>query len=125
MLLDPYGLVVAVPAAYDRSAAARTGDNVAVAMKSVVADPDRYDWQGDLPLARPFVETVIYELHVGGFTRHPSSDVSTKKRGTYAGLIEKIPYLEDLGLAECLELPVGALQCCCVKRLRVTRPDCS
>ena len=44
VLVDPYGLVVAVPGMYDRWAAARPGDNVAVAMKSVVADPDRYDW---------------------------------------------------------------------------------
>ena len=64
VLLDPYGLAVAVPATYDRWAAARPGDNVAVAMKSVVADPGLYDWEGDLPLKRPFAETVIYELHV-------------------------------------------------------------
>jgi isoamylase len=106
VLLDPYGLGVAVPKAYDRSAAARPGDNLAVAMKSVVADPNRYDWQGDLPLARPFVETVIYELHVGGFTRHPSSGVATEKRGTYAGVIEKIPYLKDLGVTAVELLPV-------------------
>ena len=61
------------------------------AMKSVVADPGRYDWEGDVPLQRPFAETVIYELHVRGFTRHPSSGVAAQKRGTYAGLIEKIP----------------------------------
>ena len=106
VLLDPYGLAVAVPKAHDRSAAARPGDNLAVAMKSVVADPNRYDWQGDLPLARPFVETVIYELHVGGFTRHPSSGVATEKRGTYAGVIEKIPYLKDLGVTAVELLPV-------------------
>jgi isoamylase len=106
VLIDPYGLVVAVPAAYDRWAAARPGDNVAVAMKSVVADPERYDWEGDLPLRRPFAETVIYELHVGGFTRHPSSGVAIDKRGTYAGLIEKIPYLKDLGITAVELLPV-------------------
>ena len=106
VLLDPYGLAVAVPKAYDRWAAARPGDNLAVAMKSVVADPNRYDWQGDLPLARPFVETVIYELHVAGFTRDPSSGVATEKRGTYAGVIEKIPYLKDLGVTAVELLPV-------------------
>jgi isoamylase len=106
VLLDPYGLVVAVPGTYDRWAAARPGDNVAVAMKSVVADPDRYDWEGDRPLQRPFAETVIYELHVGGFTRHPSSGVAIDKRGTYAGLIEKIPYLKDLGVTAVELLPV-------------------
>ena len=106
VLLDPYGLAVAVPETYDRWAAARPGDNVAVAMKSVVADPDRYDWEGDRPLERPFAETVIYELHVGGFTRHRSSGVATEKRGTYAGLIEKIPYLKDLGVTAVELLPV-------------------
>ena len=106
VLIDPYGLVVAVPATYDRWAAARPGDNVAMAMKSVVADPDRYDWEGDLPPQRPFAETVIYELHVGGFTRHPSSGVAIDKRGTYAGLIEKIPYLKDLGITAVELLPV-------------------
>jgi glycogen operon protein len=64
VLLDPYGLAVAVPESYNRGAASRPGDNAAVAMKSVVADAGHYDWEGDLPLKRPFTETVIYELHV-------------------------------------------------------------
>ncbi len=106
VLIDPYGLAVSVPNTYDRSAAARAGDNAAVAMKSVVADPDRYDWEGDRPLRRPLAETVIYELHVRGFTRHPSSEIAPAKRGTYAGLIEKIPYLKDLGITAVQLLPV-------------------
>src|SRR4029453_17714385 len=106
VLLAPYGLAVAVPDKYDRWAAARPGDNAAVAMKSVVADPDRYDWEGERPLRRPTAETVIYELHVGGFTRHPSSGVAPSRRGTYAGLIEKIPYLKDLGVTAVQLLPV-------------------
>jgi glycogen operon protein len=106
VLLDPYGLAVAVPGAYDRSAARRPGPNTAAAMKSVVADPRRYDWEGDSPLGRPFAETVIYELHVGGFTRHPNAGVNPGRRGTYAGLIEKIPYLQDLGVTAVELLPV-------------------
>jgi glycogen operon protein len=106
VLLDPYGLAVAVPDAYDRSAARRPGPNTAVAMKSVVADPHRYAWEGDAPLRRSFAETTIYELHVGGFTKHPSSKVAPAKRGTYAGLIEKIPYLIDLGVTAVELLPV-------------------
>jgi glycogen operon protein len=106
VLLDPYGLAVVLPETYDRWAAARSGDNAAVAMKSVVADPNRYDWQGDLPLRRPFAESVIYELHVHGFTRHASSGVPVEKRGTYAGLIEKIPYLKDLGVTAVELLPI-------------------
>jgi isoamylase len=103
-LLDPYGLAVAVPPAYSRAAARGRGDNAAHAMKSVVADPGHYDWEGDEPLRRPFAELVIYELHVRGFTQHRSSGVAN--RGTYAGLTEKIPYLKDLGVTAVELLPV-------------------
>jgi glycogen operon protein len=106
VLVDPYARAIAVPDRYDRWAAARPGDNTATSMKSVVADPDCYDWQGDLPLNRPFAETVIYELHVAGFTRHPSSGVPPATHGTYAGLIQKIPYLKDLGVTALELLPV-------------------
>ena len=106
LLLDPYGRAVAVPDKYDRAAACVPGDNVAVAMKSVVADPRGYDWEGDMPLKRPYSQTVIYEMHVAGFTKHPSSGISKEKRGTYAGLIEKIPYLKDLGITAVELLPI-------------------
>jgi isoamylase len=106
LLIDPYGRAIAVPEGYDRVAACRPGDNLGVAMKSVVADPRGYDWEGDLPLKRSFSHTVIYEMHVAGFTKHPSSGVSSAKRGTYAGLIEKIPYLQDLGITAVELLPV-------------------
>jgi glycogen operon protein len=106
ILLDPYGLAVTVPDRFDRRAAAQPGDNISVAMKSVVADPGQYDWEGDAPLKRPFAEAVIYELHVRGFTRHANSGVTCEKRGTYAGLIEKIPYLKDLGVTVVELLPV-------------------
>src|SRR5262245_13620678 len=112
LLLDPYGLALAVPAGYDRQAAARPGSNTAVAMKSVVADPGRYDWEAEATLRRPFAETVIYEMHVGGFTRHPGSGVADAKRGTYAGLIEKIPYLADLGVTAVELLPVFQFDPC-------------
>ena len=106
VLLDPYGRAVAVPARYSRRAARRQGDNTATAMKSVVTDPRAYDWEGDTPLNRPYAQTVIYEMHLSGFTRHPSSGVAAGKRGTYAGLIEKIPYLQNLGVTAVELLPV-------------------
>ena len=106
LLIDPYGRAVAVPEGYQREAGCLPGDNAGVAMKSVVADPRGYDWEGDVPLKRPYSRTVIYEMHVAGFTRHPSSGVSADKRGTYAGLIEKIPYLQDLGVTAVELLPV-------------------
>jgi glycogen operon protein len=106
VLLDPYGRGVAVPAAYSRDAASLHGDNTSAAMKSVVLDSTDYDWEGDAPLHRPSSRTIIYEMHVRGFTRHPSSGVSPEKRGTYAGLIEKIPYLQELGVTAVELLPV-------------------
>ena len=108
VLLDPYGKCIARPAARSRETARHPGDNVATALKSVVADVGAYDWEGDEPLGRPFTHTIIYEMHVGGFTRHPSSGVAPNRRGTYAGLIEKIPYLQDLGVSAVELLPVFA-----------------
>ena len=106
VLLDPYARAVAVGANYDREAAAGPGDNCSHAMKGVVVDPGAYDWEGDELVRLPYASTVIYELHVGGFTRHPGSGVAPDKRGTYAGLIEKIPYLQSLGITAVELLPV-------------------
>ena len=106
VLLDPYGRGVMVPRTYGRDAARRSGDNTATAMKSVVVDVSAYDWEGDVPLQRPSSRTIVYEMHVRGFTRHPSSGVPEKTRGTYAGLIERIPYLQQLGITAVELLPV-------------------
>jgi isoamylase len=106
VLLDPYGRGVVVPPGYRRDAASRPGDNAATAMKSVVVNCGAYDWEGDTPLRRPSAHTIVYEMHVRGFTRHPSSGVTDKTRGTFAGLIEKIPYLQELGITAVELLPV-------------------
>ncbi len=106
VLLDPYGRGVAVPNGYHPDHARSPGDNSATAMKSVVVDSAAYDWEGDVPLRRPSARTVVYEMHVRGFTRHPSSRVKPDIRGTYAGLVEKIPYLQDLGITAVELLPV-------------------
>jgi glycogen operon protein len=108
VLLDPYGRGVVIPNGYTRTAAHDPGDNAATAMKSVVVDPTAYDWDGDRPLNRPSARTVIYEMHVRGFTRHPNSGVRDDVRGTYAGLIEKIPYLKELGITAVELLPIHA-----------------
>jgi glycogen operon protein len=106
VLVDPYGRSVVIPKRYDRQAATEPGDNAAKAMKSVVVDSGTYDWEGDAPLRLPSAQTIIYEMHVRGFTRHPSSGIGEATRGTYAGLIEKIPYLKDLGITAVELLPV-------------------
>jgi glycogen operon protein len=106
LLLDPYGRGVVVPDRYDRDAGKRPGDNTATAMKSVVVDPSTYNWEGDEPLRQPATRTIVYEMHVRGFTGNPNSGVGEKTRGTYAGLIEKIPYLKDLGITAVEFLPV-------------------
>jgi glycogen operon protein len=106
LLLDPYGLAVVMPQGYARRGAVQGAAAMAAAMKSVVADLDAYDWQGDRPLQRPCRESVIYEMHVRGFTRHPSSGVAPDRAGTYAGLIEKIPYLQALGITAVELMPV-------------------
>ena len=99
VLLDPYGRAVAVPKDYNRNAPKP-------AMKSVVVDSSAYDWEGDVPLRRPSSRTIIYEMHVRGFTQHPNSGVRDDLRGTYAGLIEKIPYLQKLGITAVELLPI-------------------
>jgi glycogen operon protein len=106
VLLDPYGRGVVTPASYGRAAAREPGDNARTAMKSVVVDVAAYDWEGDVPLRRPSSRTIVYEMHVAGFTRHPSSGLPEGARGTFAGLIQKIPYLQRLGVTAVELLPV-------------------
>lgn len=106
LLVDPYARALSFPDAYSRVAASQPGHNTAAAPKSVVVDPDAYDWEGDLPLGRDFDATFIYEMHAKGFTADPSSGLPEGIRGTYAGLIEKIPYLQELGVTAVELLPV-------------------
>ena len=106
VLVDPYGRGAVVPKNYSRDAARKKGDNAALAIKSVVTDPRTYDWEGDAPLKTPSSQTIVYEMHVRGFTCHPSSGVAEKKRGTFAGVVEKIPYLKELGVTAVELMPV-------------------
>ncbi len=106
VLLDPYARTTAGWKSYVREAAIQAGDNCAHALKSVAVDTRQYDWEGDEPLNIPYSTSIIYEMHVGGFTRNPNSGVAPEKRGTFAGLIEKIPYLKELGITAVELLPV-------------------
>jgi glycogen operon protein len=75
-------------------------------MKSVVVDIRKYDWEGDTQLKRPASQTIIYEMHVRGFTQNRNSCVREEVRGTFGGIVEKIPYLLDLGISAVELLPV-------------------
>jgi glycogen operon protein len=103
VLIDPYarGNTKTV---WKRGDACMDSDNVSTSMRSVVIDPAGYDWEGDKPLNRPIEDTIIYEAHVGGFTRSPLSKVDY--RGKFSGLIEKIPYLKELGITAVELLPI-------------------
>lgn len=106
VLLDPYGRGVAVPAGYRRETGPPDPLFLGRAFKSVLVDTDGYDWEGDRPLGRPLRESVIYEAHVRGMTANPNSGVTAGERGTYRGLISRIPYLTGLGISAVELLPV-------------------
>lgn len=103
-LLDPWVRAVSHKR-WQRAAACLPGDNSQTAMRGAVVDLD-YNWEGDTPLRISSEKAIVYELHVGGFTRHASANV--EHPGTFAGLIEKIPYLKSLGISHVELLPVMA-----------------
>jgi glycogen operon protein len=103
VLVDPYALGN-TKRHFVRDDAVGPGDNLTTSMRSVVIDARDYDWEGDQPLGRPMRDMIIYEMHVGGFTRHPSSGV--QHPGTFSAVIEKIPYLTELGITAVELLPV-------------------
>ncbi len=77
--------------------------NVLRPPKCVVCD-DVYDWEGDRHIRHELSETIVYEMHVRGFTQSPTSGV--EHPGTYLGVIEKIPYLQSLGVTAVELMPV-------------------
>jgi isoamylase len=103
VLIDPYARGNS-DSLWDRGSACTPEDNLRTSMRSVVIDPSGYDWEGDTPLNRPMAESIIYEAHVRGFTQSPTSCV--RHPGTFTGLIEKIPYLKDLGITTVELLPI-------------------
>lgn len=105
VLVDPYSRLI-TDNLYKREAARKPGSNLHCSMRSVVVDTSDYDWEGDVPLNLDRTRTVIYELHVKGFTANPNSGVSDEHRGTFRGLIDKIPYLKDLGITSVELLPI-------------------
>ncbi len=106
ILLDPYARAVFFPPGFERAAACRPGSNAGKAPLGVLTGANAaFDWAGDRR-PRHGSDSVIYELHVRGFTRSPSSGVIPERRGTYSGLIDKIPYLKALGITIVELMPV-------------------
>ena len=106
ILLDPYARCVFFPPDFDREAAMREGPNAGKSPLGVLsARHSSFDWEGS---SAPYHESdaIIYELHVKGFTKNPNSGVEPSRAGTYAGLIEKIPYLKELGITVVELMPV-------------------
>jgi len=106
VLLDPYARGIIYGDNWSRAQAKGFGANYASSMKAQVVDRQDFDWEGDRPLGLSFCDMVIYEMHVRGFTRHSSSDVEPDAAGTFAGVIEKIPYLKELGVTAVELLPI-------------------
>ncbi|GCE16265.1 alpha-amylase family glycosyl hydrolase [Dictyobacter kobayashii] len=113
VLIDPYcrGITAGL---WQRDDAISMVDNVATSLRSTVIDISNYDWEGDQCLNRPMSESIIYEVHVGGFTRSPSSH--TTHPGSFAALTEKIPYLQELGITAVELMPVFAFDPTSVNR---------
>ncbi|QDV26462.1 glycogen debranching protein [Aureliella helgolandensis] len=106
VLLDPCARSVYFPDAFSRQAACRPGSNAGQAPLGVLPTQlCEIDWQDDKQ-PRHNSELVIYELHVKGFTQHPSSGVPESHRGTFLGIVDKIPYIVDLGITAVELMPV-------------------
>jgi isoamylase len=106
VLLDPYAKAVFFPPEFDRTAAMREGSNAGRApLGALMSDRSEFDW-GDSEPPRHEADAIIYELHLRGFTENPNSGVDSSRQGTYAGLVDKIPYLKDLGVTVVELMPV-------------------
>jgi isoamylase len=105
VLLDPYAKAN-TNTLWKPVDACLPGDNMASSMRGVIVDPRAYDWEGDEPLHTAMNDTIVYELNVRGFTRSPSAGV--EHPGTFSGIIEKIPYLNELGITAVELLPIFA-----------------
>ncbi len=101
-LLDPYARVISGGKKWGTPTPRGAGHRQCVVMEN------HFEWEQDQPLNIPLVDTVIYEMHVRSFTRHASSGV--EHPGTFAGLIEKIPYLKQLGVTAVELLPVNEFE---------------
>jgi isoamylase len=106
VLLDPYARCVFFPRDFDRKLAMREGSNSGKAPLGVLPEKHaNFDW-GESYSPHHESDVILYELHVKGFTKNPNSGVDAARAGTYAGLIDKIPYLKELGITAVELMPV-------------------
>ncbi len=105
VLLDPYARRIFFPPGFSREASRGRGSNAGKAPLAALPSAVPLD-QPEEPRPRHTHDTVIYEMHVRGFTQRDNSGVSQGARGTFAGVIEKIPYLKELGVTVVELLPV-------------------
>jgi isoamylase len=106
VLLDPYATCVFFPPGFDRKLAMREGSNAGKAPLGMLPfQQAKFDWE-ETYFPHHESDAIIYELHVKGFTKNPNSGVNPSRAGTYAGLIDKIPYLKDLGITAVELMPV-------------------
>jgi isoamylase len=105
ILLDPFAPAVYFPPEYDRVSAGLPGPNDGRAPLGVLPRTVT-NFNGHERPIRPSHDLIVYELHVKGFTARANSGVSPAKRGTFAGIIEKIPYLKELGITAVELMPV-------------------
>jgi len=103
VLLDPYAKGLS-NRLWNRIAACGDGDNLHQSMRCEVIDSTNYNWEGDRPLGRPMEESIVYEVHVRGFTASPSSGENYP--GTFKALMGKIPYLRELGITAVELMPI-------------------
>ena len=108
VLLDPAARAITGWDVYDRDLATGPGPNTHACLKAVVTERDRFDLQAHPRPRNSWQRSVIYELHLGGFTRREDSGVPSEQRGSYQGLVQKLPYLKDLGITAIELLPVFA-----------------
>jgi isoamylase len=106
ILLDPYAKALFFPPGFSREAATCPGSNAGKAPLGVLSIPAEKSARPSVPSPRHYSDAIIYEMHVRGFTASPSSGVTAERRGTFAGIIEKIPYLVDLGVTIVELMPI-------------------
>ena len=108
VLLDPCARAITGWSVYRRKAATGASPNTDCCLKGVVCERDPFDFDAHPRPRHSWQQTVIYELHVGGFTRRRDSDVAALRQGSLLGVIDKIPYLKQLGVTTIELLPVQA-----------------